>query len=183
VRLFFAVELPRDVQARLAGIGVADASTDYRWVAPELLHVTLAFLGEQPAERLDVLRRVADEAADASARGVLRLGSPGVFGSPRAPRVMYVGLDGDLAALATLQNHLDTGLRAAGFRLEERPFRPHITLARRRASARGGAPRGWPPDHLSHDAFSMDHVMLFESRLSPRGASYVPLFQSSLTSN
>jgi RNA 2',3'-cyclic 3'-phosphodiesterase len=177
VRLFFAVELPPSVQAALGRLNPEDDNRDYRWSEPSLLHVTLAFLGEQPEERLDVLGQVGTAAANASRGGRLRLGEAGSFGSRRTPRVLWVGLDGDLAALSQLQTQLDTALRQAGFELEDRPFRAHVTLARRRETARGGPPAGWPPtDRLTHSAFSMDHLTLFESRLSPRGPTYTPLF-------
>jgi 2'-5' RNA ligase len=174
MRLFYAVELPHEVQAALGRLRPAE-DTDYRWSDPSLLHVTLAFLGEQPEERLDVLQSVGAAAAGASSPRLLSLGEAGSFGPRRAPRVLWVGLDGDLAALQTVQSKLDSGLRAAGFGLEDRPFRPHVTLARRREKAQSGALVGWPPQ-VAHKQFEMDHLTLFQSRLSPRGPTYIPLF-------
>ncbi len=179
VRLFFAVELPSEVQAALGRLNPNDASRDYRWSDPSLLHVTLAFLGQQPEERLDTLRRVGSEAAAASRAGVLKLGQPGSFGSRNAPRVLWIGLDGDLTALQALQSKLDVGLTDAGFQLEARAFTPHITLARRRESARGGAPPTWPPTRPlgKSPEFPMQRLTLFESRLSPRGPTYIQLVE------
>jgi 2'-5' RNA ligase len=173
MRLFFAVELPHEVQAALGKLRPKD-SADYRWADPSLLHVTLAFLGEQPEERLDLLKTVGAAAARASSPGHLALGEAGSFGSKRVPRVLWVGLDGDIASLNTLQSHLARGLREAGFQLEDRAFSPHITLARRRDNARSGPPQGWPPQRL-HTTFEMDHLTLFQSRLSPKGPTYIPL--------
>jgi 2'-5' RNA ligase len=177
VRLFFAVELPHEVQAALARLNPNDASRDYRWSDPALMHVTLAFLGQQPNERLDTLRSVGATAATRNRPGTLKLGQPGSFGARKAPRVLWVGLDGDLDALHTLQSSLTAGLKQAGFAVEERAFNPHITLARRRESARGGAPPGWPPTHslTVGSAFQMRELTLFESRLSPRGPTYISL--------
>ena len=103
MRLFFAIELPAEVQASLGRLRPREDNREYRWSEPSLLHVTLAFLGEQPAERLDVLQHVARVAAGASRPGTLRLGQAGSFGARRAPRVLWVGLDGDLQALASRQ--------------------------------------------------------------------------------
>jgi 2'-5' RNA ligase len=182
VRLFFAVELPREVQAALGRLNPNEASRDYRWSDPGLMHVTLAFLGQQPQERLDTLRNVGAAAAAVSRQGKLKLGQPGSFGSRKAPRVLWIGLDGDLTALQALQSNLTTGLRQAGFEVEERAFSPHITLARRREAARGGVPPGWPPTHsLGKTAeFPMRELTLFESRLSPRGPTYIPLVEFAL---
>jgi RNA 2',3'-cyclic 3'-phosphodiesterase len=177
VRLFFAVEIPPEVQAALGRVRGAE-SGDYRWVDPLLLHVTLAFLGEQPEARLADVQAVGSAAARGSRGGVLELGEPGSFGARSAPRVLWIGLAGDLAALQALQTRLVLGLRQSGFGLEERPFRPHVTLARRRAAARSGKPEGWPPTHPpSPNTFAMQHLTLFQSKLSPRGPSYTALFQ------
>jgi 2'-5' RNA ligase len=176
VRLFFAIELPAEVQAALGRLKPKDESRDYRWSDPSLLHVTLAFLGEQPPDRLGVLQGIGLAAAGASHPGTLRLGEVGSFGSRRAPRVLWVGLDGDLQKVSDLQARLAAGLRQAGFAIEDRPFTPHVTLARRREQARGGPPAGWPPTDRARHTFDIDRLTLFESRLSPRGPTYTPLF-------
>jgi 2'-5' RNA ligase len=179
VRLFFAVEIPPDVQAALGRLRGAEGG-DYRWVDPSLLHVTLAFLGEQPEERLAELQAIGAGAASGSRSGVLKLGEAGSFGARTAPRVLWIGLAGDLSAVHDLQTRLASGLRQAGLPTEEedRAFRPHITLARRRATARAGKPEGWPPARTpSPNTFTMEHLTLFQSRLSPRGPTYTSLFQ------
>jgi 2'-5' RNA ligase len=76
-----------------------------------------------------------------------------------------------------LQARLSRELRGAGFALEERAFSPHITLARRREGARSGEPPEWPPAQQAQNAFTMDHLTLVESRLSPRGPTYIPLLE------
>ena len=179
MRLFFAVELPAEVQAQLGRLAVNRDGPDYRWVDHSLLHVTLAFLGEQPEERLEALEAVGREAGTGSHAGVLRVGGPGHFGSRRAPRVLYVDIAGDVAALTTLQANLTEHLKAHGFPTEDRPYRAHITLARRRETARGGAPAGWPPP-VDRAAFAMDSLTLMSSRLSPRGPRYTPVFHARL---
>jgi RNA 2',3'-cyclic 3'-phosphodiesterase len=174
MRLFFAIELPADVREALGGFRLAESDA-YRWVDPTLLHVTLAFLGQQPEARLEALEQVGSTAASASQPGVLRVGRAGSFGPRREPRVLWVGLDGDVPALLELQARLAKELQGAGFDLEDRPFSPHITLARRRESARSAGPPAWPPANDAADgAFTMDHLTLVESRLSPRGPTYIP---------
>jgi RNA 2',3'-cyclic 3'-phosphodiesterase len=172
MRLFFAVELPSDVQAALGRLRPGE-SGDYRWVEPAMLHVTLAFLGQQPAERLEALRDIGRAAASAAQPGLLRLGDAGSFGPRNAPRVLWVGLAGDVQRLLDLQADLSARLRAIGIPLEERSFSPHITLARRRDSAKPGTPL--QPGSPERAAFRLHALTLFESRLSPRGATYTVL--------
>ena len=174
MRLFFAIELPEDVRTRLARLAPPPSDPDYRAVAPSGMHVTLAFLGEEPAERLERLKALGAGAASASRGGTLSLGEAGSFGPRRAPRVLWVGLKGDVDRLAALQSRLSAALAASDFRVEDPPFSPHITLARRRQTARGGAPVGWPPP-IESARFPVQVLTLFESRLSPRGATYVPV--------
>src|SRR5436305_9919717 len=148
MRLFFAIDLPREVQAALGSLRPPDNlawARDYRWVEPSLMHVTLAFLGEQPPDRLDQLKEIGAATAAGCKPGDVSLGGAGSFGPPRAPRVLWVGLLGNLGHLREVQTRLADALRTAGFGIEDRAFSPHITLARRRAQARPGTPPAWPP--------------------------------------
>ena len=175
MRLFFAVELPQEVQAALGKLHPNDASRDYRWTDPSLMHVTLVFLGQQPEERLDLLHSVGKTAAALSRPGSLKLGQAGSFGPRKASRVLWIGLDGDLPALQALHSNLNGGLKQAGVDVEDRAYSPHVTLARRRESARSGPPPNWPPSQSLSKPFPMHGLTLFESRLSPRGPTYIHL--------
>ncbi|MDQ6669561.1 MAG: RNA 2',3'-cyclic phosphodiesterase [Chloroflexota bacterium] len=177
MRLFFAIELPARVRKALGQLRPAHSGA-YRWVDPALLHVTLAFLGQQPDERLETLERVGAAAASESHTTLLKLGQRGSFGPRKEPRVLWVGIDGDVAALLALQARLATGLRQAGFELEDRAFSPHVTLARRREGAESVGPPAWPAAlPAESETFTLDHLTLVESRLSSRGPTYIPLLE------
>lgn len=179
MRLFFALELPEDVRAelgRLRPAAGAPAARAYRWVEPALLHLTLVFLGEQPSEALPDLRRAASEVASGSQPGRLWLGHPGSFGPPRAPRVLWVGLRGDLAPLRHLQEELVRGLHAAGFARDERPFAPHVTLARRRPAAPPEVAPTWPPARpIPPLPIPLQELTLVLSEPGRAGPRYTPL--------
>ncbi len=179
MRLFYAVELPEPTRAALGRLEAAQGTAGadaYRWVDPSLLHVTLAFVGERPETELEQLRRVGESAAGQRRAFELALGEAGHFGSPRAPRVLWVGLAGDLAALELLQAALSNCLRVAGYPVEERRFSPHITLARRRERARPGGPVPWPPRRsAAASSFAVKELVLMLSELSPGGPRYTVL--------
>jgi 2'-5' RNA ligase len=173
LRLFFAVELPTGVQSAL-GAWQQRHDTAYRWVDPAMLHVTLAFLGEQREQRLPELSRIGADAAARVPSFMLGLGEPGSFGPKRAPRVLWVGLDDGRIELGQLNARLADGLRRAAFPVEDRPYAPHITLARRRESVVSTGPPDWPPAGAGAGSIStrVTQLSLMQSQLGRGGARY-----------
>lgn len=180
LRLFVALELPEEwtqalarMQADLRARGLARL----RWVRPEGIHLTLKFLGEVPAPRLAGIDAALRGAVARAPDFALRLGAPGTFGRG-SPRVLWVGIEGDLDRLAALQRRVEAVLAPLGFPPEGRPFAPHLTLAR--------VPEAAPPDLRRAVApavewlrvppapdFRVSRVSLMESRLGPGGAVYI----------
>ena len=178
MRLFVAADLPKEVRARLAEMqrALADLPLPVRWVAPGGVHLTLKFLGEAAPGR-----RAAIEAALAAPAATLapfRLAASGVGTFPErgAPRVIWVGLEGDVAAARRLQEAVEAAVAPLGFARDDHPFTPHLTLGRVKGPGRGDprpvlarlGPEG-ASEFLVHD------YVLFESRLGSGGASYTPL--------
>ena len=131
-RTFLALELPDTIKTVLRRRieRLAHALPDVRFVDVAGLHLTLAFLGELDNAQLAAVTDAAEETASAHAPFTLRLARLGTFGSPRSPRVIWVGLAGEVAQLGALQSSLAEALAARGFPREARPFAPHLTLAR-----------------------------------------------------
>jgi 2'-5' RNA ligase len=176
VRLFVAIEIPepvcREVKRRVAGL--RDRLPRARWVDPEVLHLTLLFLGEVAAERVEGLATALRAAFAPVPPLGLRLRGAGTFPPGRPARVAWVGVEGP-AELAALQaGAVAAAVTSAGHQPEERPYRPHITLARCQAP--------WPraavekfvsalPGEIG-PPFTAHRGVLIESKLSPRGARY-----------
>jgi RNA 2',3'-cyclic 3'-phosphodiesterase len=174
LRLFAALELPEDVVAALAGWGRACERPGLRVLPPASLHVTLAFLGERPDEDADAIGE-AVVACAAPAPG-LSLGAPAWLGRGSA---LAVDLDDADGACERLQGAVSDALVALGaFAPEARAFRPHVTVARVRSGARV-ARRGLP-EPPACGPFAGAALTLFRSKLSPRGAQYLPLARADL---
>lgn len=169
-RLFVALDLPADAREALVGWRRALEHPDLRLVAPEALHVTLVFLGH-----LDVgeIPRIA-ELIDPPAVRVPVLTATGVKAvPPRRPRLFALDLADEDGRAGAIQAAVSSALADAGlYEPEERPFWPHVTLARVRKGAhvrRIDVPA--PPA----DAWPAEAMTLYRSRLSSRGARYEPL--------
>ena len=137
IRTFVAIELPPAVQQGLLQVQqrLKQGRPPVRWVAPDKIHITLNFLGEIPAEKVPGVGEAAARAAAAAVPFEVDALGIGVFPNPRRPRVVWVGLEGELNALRALQAGLTHELAALGFPPEDRPFSPHLTLGRVRQHA------------------------------------------------
>jgi 2'-5' RNA ligase len=162
-RLFFALWPDDAVRSRVAEVaGEFRKMAAGKWVRPSNLHVTLAFLGEIEPERWPELSRIAaDTAAPDFALRLDRLEfwrRNGIvcLAPSRVPR-----------ALEDLVANLTSRLGEAGFRMESRPYRAHLTLARQGQFDRGSLPLTEPVDWNIH-SFS-----LLESRLDREGTTYL----------
>ncbi|HEY7347389.1 MAG TPA: RNA 2',3'-cyclic phosphodiesterase [Ktedonobacterales bacterium] len=101
-----------------------------RWVDPETLHLTLAFLGDLEDAQLDQAIKAAGEIAQAASPFTVRVGSLGMFGPAQNPHVIWIGLAGNLQPLLDVQARLSGRLAKDGFPPDERGYNPHLTLAR-----------------------------------------------------
>lgn len=138
-----------------------------RWTAAERWHLTLLFLGAVPARLVPSLVEAAGPAVAAAPAMTLRLAGAGRFGSRRRPQVAWVGLDGDVRPLTDLAGRLAARARRLRLEVEERPFRPHLTVGRWRA---GRPADGTLPDRLAGyrgPDWPVTGVLLLESHLGP----------------
>jgi 2'-5' RNA ligase len=131
-RTFIAIDLNDEARSYLHQQiqRLASSLPRVRWVDPETLHLTLTFLGELDDAQLAQAIQAAVETAQAAYSFTVHVGSLGMFGPPQNPRVIWVGLAGRLQPLLGLQARLAERLAQDGFPPDERPYAPHLTLAR-----------------------------------------------------
>jgi RNA 2',3'-cyclic 3'-phosphodiesterase len=176
LRLFVALELPASVRDALVAFREAAADPDvWRPVAPEMIHLTLAFLGRRPAAEVPAIDEVLYASVGPAPR--LTLGDALLL-PPRRARVLCASVSDPDGTLAALQSRVSDGLAAAGvYTPETRPFRAHATVARLRPRARAPRSVDAAPDPLE---FRGEALTLFVSRLHPSGARYEPLVRLEL---
>lgn len=186
LRTFIAIELPPTVKQAIAAAqdtlrsALRDGGTSLKWANPESAHLTLKFLGDTPESRVEEVAAALREAVGGSPALTLQTGAIGCFPSGRAPRVLWLGLDGDLEGLQRLRDAVEEQVSPLGWPTEARPFAPHLTLARLRPEATPAERRGvgqacgtiWPP---SATELPVAEVSLMLSELLPSGARYSSL--------
>ena len=175
LRAFLAVDLPLEARSRVAeameGLRPA-APKSVRWLALDGVHLTLKFLGEIRED--DVPRLVARAQAKLAPERPFEvaLAGYGAYPNAREARMLWLGVAQGAGSLAKLARKLDSAARAIGAPRERRPFEAHLTLGRFREPTRVELDRASPTESV---AWTVSEVVLFESRLSPGGARYVPL--------
>jgi 2'-5' RNA ligase len=187
-RLFVAVPVPPEV-AREVGRVIGDARASLgedgrriRWVQLEGLHVTLRFLGPTPAARVPDVAAVLDRAVAAEPPFEVRLAGAGAFPAAERPRALWLGINHGADALGRLAAALEAELRDAGWGVEPRPFRPHLTIART-DGARGGPAAAVALQLAAADldvGFTAASVVLYRSHLGSGPARYEVLREAPL---
>jgi len=173
------------VRRRLAGAkSLLPPLHGVRWIPDGQLHFTLKFLGDVEDERVPVARETTRAAALAAGPFDLALEGLGAF-PPRGPaRVLWAGCGPGAAALSALAAAVEDAFVARGFPREERPFSPHLTLARVRDPDAGRrlarALASLPPEPFG--TISVRELVLFRSELTPRGAEYFELLRVAIES-
>jgi 2'-5' RNA ligase len=173
-RLFVAAVLPGSVCAELArwSRGAIGSRLSVRRLAPETMHITLCFLGEQQLSCVGELQGVLGAAAEPVAGlGELALGAP-VWLPPRRPRALAVEVVDPAGALHALQARLVTDIAATiDWDRDRQRFHPHVTVARMRP----GSERATALEPTPQLRFSCVKVALLRSHLEPAGARYEEL--------
>jgi RNA 2',3'-cyclic 3'-phosphodiesterase len=195
MRLFLALDIDNAIRDRIVRFveGVCGFAPDARWAKPESLHVTLKFIGEQPEDAVQSIQQ-ALSGLHASAPEIHFRGY-GFFPTAKSPRVFLIEMEAgpQLAALAAA---IDETVASLGVPKEDRPFSPHLTLAR--AAGRSRSPhriKTDSPNRAFHrlqeklavlaspefGTMTAREFFLYQSQLSPKGSKYTKLAAFALT--
>ena len=187
-RLFVGVPVPEEALAACATlldeVRVRHGGRGVRWVSTENLHLTLRFLGLLPPSRIEVLGEAVNEAASGLEPFDVVLAGAGAFPTDRRPRAIWLGIERGAEELGTISRALDAALVRTGMAADDRPFRPHLTVARTDAAGSSGslsvaaalrdAADGWQV------RFTADRVVLYRSHLGGGPPRYEPVHEAPL---
>jgi len=189
MRVFIAIELPELVRSRIAAFAqdlrtkLADPKGVLRWVKPEQYHLTLKFLGNCADHQIAKLHHALEETARDHTSFGLSFEGAGFFKSGSSLRVLWLGVSEGKEKVSRLADDLNEACSVAGFPREEKPFHPHLTLARSKESFSArtieSIVRQIPSPALS--PVLIEKVSLIESTLSPQGPHYTTLYRVPLS--
>jgi RNA 2',3'-cyclic 3'-phosphodiesterase len=185
VRLFIALDLDDASRAAIAAEQARlakqiDRRANPKWVKPDQMHLTLVFLGEVEETRAADIAAAMRQPVDQRAFDAV-FDDVGMFPPHGGPRVLWIGVAEGADDMIALQRTLADRVVRFGIALEDRPFHPHLTLARWR-DARPSARRAVTDlgGGRSVARMRVDHATLYQSRLSPAGSTYTALARATL---
>ena len=185
MRLFVALDLDDDARVAIAALQrrVTQAfgvDRSIKMVDPARMHVTLAFLGEIAEHDVPAIVDALSVGFDVCPFSAEFHGL-GVFPPRGAPRVLWLGVGRGESEIVQLQREVAARLEKLSVTLEPRPFHPHLTLARWRTSRPADRERALSAESRAVAPVNVDHVTLYQSRLSPAGSAYTALARATLT--
>jgi len=183
VRLFIAINTPREVMPLLAGVRDRLESThaDVKWESDEKLHCTLKFLGDTREEILPDITSTLGQVASSTPPFPVRYAGLGCFPNKREPRIVWAGMEDPDGTLRRLAQTVETRMAALGFKPEQRLFHPHVTLGRVKGS-RHMRELLATMETVTFDCspVSLREIELVRSELKPGGSVYTPVAKVAL---
>ncbi|MDP2211603.1 MAG: RNA 2',3'-cyclic phosphodiesterase [Candidatus Aquicultor sp.] len=175
LRIFIGVELPGRLKSELFEVSKQLKATieGARWVARDNIHLTLKFLGSITEEQLAEIETALRSKAAAFKQFGVECGALGVFPNQKRARVLWVGADRGERELVDLSMLVEDALEPLGFARDDKPFKPHITLARLN-----------PPKPVEHalktvpeaphqgQSIPVRGITIYQSHLKPTGVEY-----------
>lgn len=178
MRLFIAVKLDHLLETALSK-KLKDWSSRYsgvKWVGPENMHFTIAFLGECDPVKIKNIESAMRYCASKHRVFRSQLGRPGFFPDQRRPQIIWLGLNQGGAAFKQLGQDCRQALINQQFNLEKKSFIPHLTIGRVKKQQRFDEwERFIKQCKIPADTFEVDRMFLIQSHLKPSGPDYTVL--------
>jgi 2'-5' RNA ligase len=179
IRSFLAIELPRTILKKIEEVqrDLKSSRADVRWVSPEKIHITLKFFGNVDESQIDPIVKSIEGPARTHSPFSVAVHGMGAFPYFKSPRVIWTGLVEGKGVLLSLQKELEKELERVGFKPEERPFQPHLTLGRVKSN-RGKDELVGRMEKFREETFGefqVERLILFRSDLKPSGPIYTSL--------
>jgi 2'-5' RNA ligase len=180
IRSFLAFELPVEIREQIKVISkeLKKTALPVRWVKVDNIHLTILFLGSVDEDTIGDIEEKVNVVVKGFSAFKTKLNAVGAFPHWKRPRVIWIGLNGDIGRLSNLRNKLLEELKVLGFMPEKRPFRPHLTLGRFKGPIDRGEDMKWILDRyrdINSDLYQLNELILYKSDLKPDGPVYTKM--------
>ncbi len=180
-RIFIAIELPKEIKQNLLRVqqnfkdlkverSEIPTAVGTKCVKSEHMHLTMVFLGDIDEARISEIEEICSKVAKNFLPFEMEFIGLGAFPNSRQPHILWVGIK-DSEKLISLQKELAVGLKRAGFRIEDRKFVPHLTLARlrKRVNLKAQIEKF---NKANFGKMKISEIYIFESELGPDGPKH-----------
>lgn len=187
-RVFCAIDLPGTARLRvmkhIERLRSLLPEVKASWSRETNLHFTLKFVGEIQRNSVAEFSNAVSRAVKGVAPISVVLEGTGVFPKRRDPRVLWLGIADPEGRLADLHSRVERECFAVGFPKEQRPFHPHLTLARLRTRGNAGA-LAHAHEELTFESHSIEvgELLVIRSELSSAGSKYTVVSRHVLQPN
>ena len=181
IRSFIALSCPIEIQQSAREIQHSfkahDQNNAWQWVHPENLHLTLRFLGRINQDSVRYLYETLMLVLTGRATFSLRVQGLGCFPHPDRPRALWMGIDDLALALQDIHEQLTQVLSSLGFAADNKPFRPHLTLGRKRKDTKQGNIQRLLNTYQDYlfGTITVKQIYLYQSRQHRGGVTYTIL--------
>ena len=180
IRSFLAFELPVEIreQIRVISKELKKTALPVRWVKADNIHLTILFLGSVDEDTIGDIEEKVNVVVKGFSAFKTKLSAVGAFPHWKRPRVIWIGLNGDIGRLSNLKNELQEELKVLGFIPEKRPFRAHLTLGRFKGPIDRDEDMKWILDRyrdINSDMYQVNELILYKSDLKPDGPVYTKM--------
>jgi 2'-5' RNA ligase len=186
IRSFIAIELPQEIIETVASLQdrLRKYGLNIRWMRPKNMHLTLKFLGNISEEDIAPITSILKTAVDTGEPFHLKGQGLGIFPGISRPRVVWLGVAGEVETLKQYQLRIEESVEKVGFQKENRPFRAHLTLGRIKENLdkRILLELIEQCGNFESDSFTVSSIILFRSDLQPNGPIYTKLAEAPLGS-
>jgi 2'-5' RNA ligase len=184
-RVFCAIDLPRDLRERLMTHSkrVRDAAADARasWSRVDNIHLTVKFLGDIPLPQVERLSEAAARSVRDLAPFTIVVEQAGAFPKHGQPRVLWIGINDFSGKLGELHARLEDEAAKAGFAKDDRPFHPHLSIARLRQPQHARTLAA-PHQQLEFEPaeIAVSELLVIRSELRREGPTYTVISRHAL---
>jgi RNA 2',3'-cyclic 3'-phosphodiesterase len=186
IRSFLAFELSAEMRSTVSGVyeNVRNSRLEVRWVKPQGIHITVVFMGDVREEDVAHIGNEVGKVCSEFAPFHASLKGMGCFPNTRNPRVIWIGLEGEIERMSNFREDLQRRLVPFGVKVEKRGFNPHLTLGRFKKPSRGETEIGeliHKHKDLTSPVCALHELVLFKSDLKPGGAIYTKMLSYALS--